>query len=222
MVDSTHQDREEPRVSPKEDPEQRQAIDLSGRISIWVPVAFACTGFLIGFVTGLSSSPVVKQLLPLVFGVIAGGGGFFARVRTDQSRTIGVSITLLALLASIGIVQGIVIRDNSSWRDFWLGKPAPDALRIGDSDRQDLKRYVAVLKLRDALQRTGLDPVERQRILDLASHTNDLTPIEDAASQFSNINRQQIFLNEVPALANQAPTPSQRDTVLRTTNMTGN
>jgi len=57
---------------------EEKTSDQRGRISVWVPIAFALTGLLIGFVTGLSETPVVGTLLPLLFTLIGGGAGFFA------------------------------------------------------------------------------------------------------------------------------------------------
>lgn len=52
-------------------------------ISWWVPISFATTGLLIGFVAGESQTAIVGTLLPLLFGVVGGGAGFFAVQRSQ-------------------------------------------------------------------------------------------------------------------------------------------
>jgi hypothetical protein len=89
------------------------------QLSLWVPVSFAVTGLLIGFVAGQSSSPVVGTLLPLLFGVIGGGVGFFSVKQTEGSQTIGISLTLLSALCLAGVIHGIHLRSQTPLRCFW-------------------------------------------------------------------------------------------------------
>jgi hypothetical protein len=191
--------------------------DRGATISIWIPISFGATGFFIGFVAGLSSSPVVKELLPLIFGVIAGGGGFFAKVHEQQSRIIGISLAALAVMASAGIVQGIVIRDASSWHDFWLGKTSPREAIIGDADRQDdLKRYITLLDLQRNLKQSGLNVPEQQRVIDLALRSSDLSVIEDASRKISENGSRPRLFDTIPALAQTEVLPATTiDRVMR-------
>ncbi len=49
----------------------------------WYALAFISMGMAVGFITGASSSPVVTTLVPLLFSLIAGGGGFYL-LKTDK------------------------------------------------------------------------------------------------------------------------------------------
>lgn len=61
----------------------------SATVGCWLLVlaTFPCTGFLVGWLTGASNSPVVATLLPLVFGV-AGAVGFRALDRRNEASRI--------------------------------------------------------------------------------------------------------------------------------------
>ena len=47
------------------------------RRTYWPSVAALVLGLAIGWFAGLSSSPVVGTLLPLLFGLFGGAGGFY-------------------------------------------------------------------------------------------------------------------------------------------------
>src|SRR5712692_4945045 len=95
------------------------SVDQLRPVSMWVPVAFTLTGFVIGSVTGLSLTPVIGTLLPLLFGLIGGGAGFFAITKAEHSRIVGVSLALFSLMCLFGDMMGIHLRQGTPWRCFW-------------------------------------------------------------------------------------------------------
>src|SRR5947209_3368044 len=106
----------EPTIS-KQTEEKKHERKLS--ISRWVPISFATTGLLIGFIAGQSMTLIVGTLLPLLFGVIGGGAGFFAVQRSENSSTVGISLMLLTLMCLAGTVWGTRVRSQSPLRCFW-------------------------------------------------------------------------------------------------------
>lgn len=90
---------------------------MSGeRVSIWVPVAYGFTGALVGFIAGENLTPVVGALLPLLFGLIGGGSGFFATYKPQHSRLIGLSLSILSFSCLVGVISGIRLRKGISWQ----------------------------------------------------------------------------------------------------------
>jgi len=146
--------------------------DHSRRISTWVPIAFADTGFLTGFVAGLSLTPIVGILLPLLFGVIAGGSGFFAARMAEHSRSVGISLTGFALLCLLGSVTGIRLRQGIAWPCFWSvctespsASPATLELPANETDQEKLLRLLSI-KVR--LQSMDIETKDRELLFRLA------------------------------------------------------
>ncbi|HEY1253167.1 MAG TPA: hypothetical protein VGF01_00150, partial [Terracidiphilus sp.] len=127
----------------------KNAHSIDHPISFWMPISYGCTGFLIGFTTGLSNTPVVKELLPLLFGLISGGAGFFAVSKARYSRKIGLCLTSLTLMAVLGVVQGIVVRLGSSWANFWNPHATVD---IPFAAQDSVTKYAALVALRTHLE----------------------------------------------------------------------
>lgn len=90
-------------------------------ISRWIIISFSLVGLVVGFIAGLSLTPVVGSLLPPLFGVIGGGAGFFATFKPEYSRSIGISISALALCCLLGVLDGIHLREGIPWHCFLFG-----------------------------------------------------------------------------------------------------
>lgn len=150
----------------------------NARMSTWVVVAFATTGLLIGFVVGLSHTPVVRGLLPLLFSVIGGGAGFFAVTRVESSRQIGLALAALSTMALFGVLQGIVIRDAITWRELFAG---PKDVVLPVNVTSNPQRYARVLAIKLRMQRLDASPQELQAITEAAatSKDDDLVQIEN-------------------------------------------
>jgi len=142
----------------------------NARMSTWVVVAFATTGLLIGFVVGLSHTPVVRGLLPLLFSVIGGGAGFFAVTRIENSRQIGLALAALSTMALFGVLEGIVIRDAITWRELFVGRK--DAA-LPASVMSNPQRYARVLAIKLRMQRLDASPQEVQAMTEAAAASKD-------------------------------------------------
>lgn len=77
----------------------------------WFLIGQSFFGILIGFMVGLSISPVVSTVLGLMFAFIGGSIIVLIKGRTeDELAFIGKSITALSLFIMLGVVIGIIAR----------------------------------------------------------------------------------------------------------------
>jgi hypothetical protein len=87
----------------------------------WYGLGCALLGFLIGITAGLSESPIVAVLVPLLFALLSGGGGFYV-AKADLSKpeekgrmaTLGKLLSVFSVLALIGALYGALIRTGAS------------------------------------------------------------------------------------------------------------
>jgi hypothetical protein len=141
-----------------------------GTISLMIPSAFAVSGLAIGYVTGLSETPVIGTLLPLLFTAVTGGIGYIAIRRPSTSKRIGLSLALLSLFLIIGDTWGIALRTGLALRDFvWRAKPreAFSALAIPEIKDQQTLLLLAAVKVH--LQNVNLPENERELIFRFAT-----------------------------------------------------
>jgi hypothetical protein len=76
----------------------------------WSVLAVAATGGLVGWLTGLSESPVAGVLLPLLFALVAGAGGFHFAQSAGQGRasaTVVRSVAQATVLFMFACVVGL-------------------------------------------------------------------------------------------------------------------
>ena len=92
----------------------------------WFYAALVLLGTYIGLSIGLSASPVIAVVVPLLFSLIAGGSGFYA-ARSDLTQQAGrrkanqlgcmlIFFTAPILIASI---YGVLVRTGADFAAFW-------------------------------------------------------------------------------------------------------
>jgi len=148
------------------------------KISAWVRVAFAVIGFLIGFAAGLSATPVVGTILPLLFAVIGGGAGLFLSKAPHNSKEIGISVALLAMMCLAGSVWGIHLRTASGLRCFITLCAEPteqyaDEIKI-PTDENDPEVIANLIAIRADLLRISVPQKDRKRLYELARQGLDV------------------------------------------------
>jgi hypothetical protein len=87
----------------------------------WYGLGCALLGFLIGISAGLSESPIVAVMVPLLFALLSGGGGFYV-AKADLSKpeekrriaTLGKLLSAFSILPLIGALYGALIRTGAS------------------------------------------------------------------------------------------------------------
>jgi len=186
------------------------------KMSSWVPAAFAATGLLIGLVAGLSMSPVVGTLLPLLFGVIAGGAGFFVKQTPEHSRICGISLFLLSILCLLGFLLGIRERQGLSWSCLWspCGESLParvDMLEL-PSNGNNPDRLLHLVSIKIQLQHIQMEEKDRKLIFNLAKEPSTDIALMDQRLSNVAINymalRQSLLSNpETGSAATSQPSP---------------
>ncbi|MDH3379599.1 MAG: hypothetical protein OEQ39_21955 [Gammaproteobacteria bacterium] len=83
-------------------------------------VAFGLLGIAVGLFAGLSQSPVIGVLLPLLFGLIGGAGGLYvAKVNLDDTRDrqrlrfLGILLSIFLVLTVLAGLYGMLVRTGS-------------------------------------------------------------------------------------------------------------
>ena len=140
--------------------------------SKWVTVAFGAIGLLIGFFAGLSMTPVVGILMPLLFTAIGSGAGFFLNRKPEHSGEIGKSIAALAILALVGGIWAVHVRTGASWKCTLIGcsrEPTPAKLRL--PKMADPATLAVLLRIRTRLETIEMDENEREAIFQAAVQT---------------------------------------------------
>jgi hypothetical protein len=159
----------------------------SQRVSPWVPIAFAVTGSLVGFLAGESMTPVVGALLPLLFGLIGGGSGFFATYKPEYSRAIGVSLSILSFFCLLGVISGIRLREGIPWRC---------AISVCDAEAdqkfdlpqsvQGQEQLMELVSIKTILRGLDMDKKDKERIFNLALADAKLNDKSTRAEDFGS------------------------------------
>ena len=123
-------------------------------------IAALSLGATTGFLVGLSWSPVVGILLPLLFGAL-GGTGVIYSAQLDflrpQTRDAAVRVAIMVVALSIGIIAGVMQGMNYRWADqFW---PEPLAAVRGDAN------FLGWVLLDARLRQVGLTRDQRADVL---------------------------------------------------------
>jgi hypothetical protein len=80
---------------------------------MWIPLGFGALGFLIGNLVGLSSTPIVKQVVGLLF-AFAGGSvlAFIRKLKAQDRKTAGAAIFALSLACTLGLYIGVLTKTH--------------------------------------------------------------------------------------------------------------
>lgn len=130
---------------------------------IWFWVGIGCLGVAIGYFVGLSQSPVIATLLPLLFGLIGGSSGFLvARIKDNDSQSIkNVKYSCIAIVVfSIAVMVSsfIALKHRTSGGQF----TSQDELSL---DGVTPEMGIDLIAIRKQLQVLGASKKERTQIL---------------------------------------------------------
>ena len=140
-------------------------------ISPWVPISFGTTGLLIGFVAGQSTTPIVGTLLPLLFGIIGGGAGFFAVQKSERSLIVGISLTALTSMCLFGVVEGARLRLQTPWHcvlSICSESPVISAKLDLPPEQIDQEKLLLLLSVKVHLQQGAFDTKDSERVFRIA------------------------------------------------------
>jgi hypothetical protein len=142
-------------------------------------------GLLAGTLTGISASPVVGPLLPLLFALLSTGGGFWYLKsstgsgwdRTSQRKALLLGLQLIVFVFGFtpGLWLGAAAKLHSDriWHVESARHPSYGSLKF-----TDVRLLAVVIRLDDQMERAGLAQEQRQRILEqlvatMAKHASD-------------------------------------------------
>jgi|HubBroStandDraft_2_1064218.scaffolds.fasta_scaffold22647_3 hypothetical protein len=77
-----------------------------------VAFGYASLGLLIGILSGLSSGPIAGALLAAMFTFVGGSVAYLLDRKPEERHLLGVVLSSFAALCTIGLLVGIVIKDN--------------------------------------------------------------------------------------------------------------
>ncbi|MBN1210178.1 MAG: hypothetical protein JXB05_35325 [Myxococcaceae bacterium] len=166
----------------------------------WSTLGFAVVGAATGLFAGMSQSPVVAALLPLLFGLLGGAGGLFiakmdlhSPVAQERIRVMGSSIVAFMVLCMLGSIWGLSRRTGQAPTAFFTWS-APDPISVTGLAQRDAAMNLQLVLLRSRLQALGATPAEQAAILQAvaaAPKTQErtlgvvaqaaLTPLKEAA-----------------------------------------
>jgi hypothetical protein len=108
-------------------------------------------------------------LLPLLFGLIGGAGGFYlaganlaAADTVVRLRLLGIALTTFVVLMLAGCAYGIMLRTGLSLSSFIPGSPAAPDLRLGERDGREALQVVLT---RARLKALGASDAEQLAVL---------------------------------------------------------
>jgi hypothetical protein len=163
--------------------ESRSTISAERAALVWYGVGTVLIAVYIGAAAGLSRSPVIGTLLPMLFSVIGGVGGLYL-AKTDlegsalarRTKRVGIFVALLAVSVMAGSIYGISVRTGSGLRSFVpsLGGQSVDTAStiLPESDSAFVfpagALELGALRLR--LRALGFTAQEQKRILEAARY----------------------------------------------------
>jgi hypothetical protein len=106
---------------------------------IAIVIAFACLGFLIGNLVGLSSGSTLTVLIPLLF-TFAGGSAvaFLPKLDVDTRRLAAAAVIALSLSCLAGVYSGIFVSERQLLSPPNI-RSAVSAAYTTKADREHLK-----------------------------------------------------------------------------------
>jgi hypothetical protein len=188
----------------------------------WFLISFSLTGFAAGYFTGMSESPVVATLLPLLFGLIGGGGVIFL-VKADLSqsvsrgrvRVLAAAAAVFALACMSGAVFGSSARSGVGLEDYlptWTGRGMKTAEAMKKMATQEAVNYFV---LKTKLQALGASDEEAKQILDRAAQINSQRRALDPKSLTTTLEKVARVEEDLQKLTAIKPTTEEETAFIR-------
>ena len=139
----------------------RQKADQEDAIMYTYIIGVAAMGIVVGMFVGLSHSPVVGILLPLLFTLLAGGSGLYVVLSGDsaKARLLGGSLVAFAFTVAVAGVLAANVRVSGNVFSFTAEKP-------WIVDDVPLQVQLDLFEISLALQMLGILEQERASIIE--------------------------------------------------------
>jgi hypothetical protein len=139
----------------------------------WYGLGCALLGFLIGISAGLSESPIVAVMVPLLFALLSGGGGFYIAkanladpAEKRRIATLGKLLSVFSILALTGAVYGALVRTGAPLGSLVPGFETRDSTLDYSTLTVDQALQVSALRLR--LELLGVPPAQIKKTIEVA------------------------------------------------------
>jgi hypothetical protein len=140
----------------------------------WHAVGFGCLGLAIGVLGGLSRSPVVATLLPLLFGLVSGASGVYvarAELTSNAGRArlaeLGKVLTIFSLAVVAGSLYGVLLRTGAPASALIPHSSLEEPARFEAGTGISLEDRLRLVGMRTRLRLLGAEKAEQERILTL-------------------------------------------------------
>lgn len=200
-------------------------------------VSFALLGLCVGLFAGLSHSPVIGVLLPLLFGLIGGANGLYlARAdftnKQDRRRLglLGLMLSVFLIFVLGGSLYGILVRTGSGLSGLLLHfQPESDStthlVTLADIDTLDTSTALELALLRYRLSRLGVGVKEQKMILAVARKA--IQPSVDRAQMAAAFRNLLTLANQIETLSSEQDwvgqdTPFEAQEIMRFIRITMN
>lgn len=172
----------------------------------WFLAGFALLGLCVGYFAGNSRTPVIGVVLPLLFGLVGGAGGFYlsgadlsAPTTSLRLRFLGVALTGFILMVLVGSAYGVLLRTGLGVASFFpstlfVSGPSRDLPLLGEKKAHEA---VQLVLMRARLQALGASEAEQRIILDRI--VEDQTGFDVPHDAASTLNRLAALIDQVVA-----------------------
>lgn len=191
----------------------------------WFLAGFSLLGLCVGYFAGNSNTPVIGVVLPLLFGLVGGAGGFYlsgadlsAPTTALRLRFLGVALTGFILTVLVGSAYGVLLRTGLGVASFFpstlfVSGPPRDLAPLGEKNAREA---VQLVLMRARLQALGATEAEQRIILDRI--VEDQARFDAPHDAASTLNRLAALIDQVvaalPGSEGQEPPPEIRHVTL--------
>jgi hypothetical protein len=166
----------EPTASPNSESESpsSEAADQAVKAGFrWFLCGFSLLGLSVGYFAGSSNSPVIGVIVPLLFGLVGGGGGFYLAGAELSSpgtalrlRFLGIALTAFIVPLLAGSVYGVLLRTGLGISSFVPSMFVPAPAPLTSLEKQNTHEAIQLVLTRARLRALKATDAEQQIILD--------------------------------------------------------
>src|SRR5260370_14617826 len=77
-----------------------------------IALAYCTLGLLVGFIAGLTSSPVSATLMAALFTFVGGSGAYLIQIKTSERKLVSTAIFCFSLICLIGLIGAGSVKVN--------------------------------------------------------------------------------------------------------------
>src|SRR5260370_14796695 len=75
-----------------------------------IALAYCTLGLLVGFIAGLTSSPVSATLMAALFTFVGGSGAYLIQMKPSERKLVSTAIFCLSLFCLIGLIGAVLVK----------------------------------------------------------------------------------------------------------------